>query len=106
MTHEDTERLVILQQRITERISETGFADQMAAVRLGRHLAEIALLGEAFAKHSLPLFLALNREHSAAIAQIALSIKHDLLELGDAIVDGSGDLDSLVDYLNRAAENL
>ncbi len=104
MTREDIERLMALQLQITERISETGFADQTAAVRLGRHLAEIAVLGEGFAQHSLPLFLALNLGHSAAIAQIALSIKHDLLELGDAIVDGSGDLDSFVEYLNRSPE--
>jgi hypothetical protein len=104
MTLKLTAEIVQLQQQISSRIAETGFADTIATDKISRHLAEIAVLGRAFSEATLPLFLQLNEEHAESLAQLSISIKCDLEELGDSIRDVDHDLHSLMAYLNRNAE--
>jgi hypothetical protein len=68
---DETERIIELQHRILIRLAEPGYADADSANRISRHLAEISILGQAFGQTTLPLFFALNRDNSDALAQYA-----------------------------------
>jgi hypothetical protein len=57
MPDETTQRILDLQQLVTDRLAEFGYADVHGATRIGRHLAEIAVYGERFARVTLPLLL-------------------------------------------------
>jgi hypothetical protein len=102
VTEQQTQQLVQLQQLISNRLSEFGFADPVTAARISRHLAEISVLGQAFADHTLPLFLSLNRDNLAALSTLVASLKCDLEELSDALIDVNEDLGSLSDFVSRA----
>jgi hypothetical protein len=95
--------IVELQQRILMRMQELGYANQDLALRISRHLAEISVLGEVFAKTTLPLFLSMNSEHSDSLAALSLSVKCDLEEIGDAISDVDGPLRDLTEFLGRGS---
>jgi hypothetical protein len=101
MSLDETERIVDLQHRILIRLAELGYADADSANRISRHLAEISILGQAFGQTTLPLFLTLNRGNSDALAQLAASLKCDLDELRDALVDVDRDLQALMEFLNH-----
>lgn len=100
MTLKLTAEIVQLQQEISARLAELGYADTLSAGKIARHLAEIAVLGNAFATTTLPLFLTVDREHTEPLAQLITSIKCDLEELGDSISDSAPDISSLMHYLN------
>jgi hypothetical protein len=97
---DETERIVEVQHRILIRLAELGYVDADSANRISRHLAEISILGQAFGQTTLPLFLTLNRNNSDALAQLAVSLKCDLEELGDALVDVDSELQALIEFLN------
>jgi hypothetical protein len=101
MSLDETARIVDLQRRISARLAELGYADVESAARISRHLAEISVLGESFAQTTLPLFLTMNRDNSEALAQLAVSLKCDVEELRDALVDVDRDLHALMEFLNR-----
>jgi hypothetical protein len=101
---EEAEQILTLQQQLLLRLSELGYAEPNSAVRIARHLAEISVLAHAFAEHTVPLLLNVNVENRSAINQIAVSLKVDLEELGDAITDVDADLRSLMEFLNRDHE--
>ena len=105
MDVDETARILDLQNRISIRLAELGYADRDSANRISRHLAEIAILGQGFAQNTLPLFLTMNRDNSDALAQLAVSLKCDLEELRDALVDVDRDLHSLMEFLNRNLHN-
>jgi hypothetical protein len=95
-----TQRILQLQQRVTNRLSEFAYADLDSAIRIGRHTAEIAVLGERFANVTLPLFLTLNRENRDAVAEVILAIKSELDELRDALVDSEQNVAELVEFFH------
>lgn len=101
MSSDLTAEIADLNEQILDRILQLGFADLHGAQRLSRHLAEIAVLGRAFADMTIPLLLSVNPDHVEAVARLAISIKCDLEELSDSIVDVAPDLRALVDLLNR-----
>ena len=101
MSVDETARIIDPQQRISKRLAELGYADTDSANRISRHLAEISILGQAFGQTTLPLFLTLNRDNSDALAQLAVSLKCDLEELRDALIDVDRDLHTLMEFLNR-----
>ena len=95
-----TQRILQLQQRVSNRLSELAYADLDSAMRLGRHLAEIAILGERLANVTLPLFLTTNRENRRGIAQLVLAIKSDLDELRDALLDSDQEIQELAEFFH------
>jgi hypothetical protein len=101
MSVQQTAQIVELQQRISQRLSELGYADMQSANILSRHLAEIAVLGHAFANTTLPLFLSVNADNADALARLAVSLKSDLEEISDALLDVNRELGSLMEFLNR-----
>lgn len=101
MSRDETERIVELQHRIAIRLAELGYADLDSANRISRHLAEFSILGQTFAQTTLPLFLSVDRGHTDALAQLGVSLKCDLEELRDALVDVDQDLHALMEFLNR-----
>ena len=78
MDLDETARILDLQNRISIRLAELGYADTDSANRISRHLAEIAILGQTFGQTTLPLFLTLNPDNTDALAQLAVSFKCDL----------------------------
>ncbi len=105
MSASQTEAVLLLQNQLRIRLAELGFQDSQAAAALQRHLAEIAVLGNDFAQHTLPLFLSMSLENSDSIARLAATIKCDLDELRDALSDVETDLLELMEFLNRASQH-
>jgi hypothetical protein len=105
MTLKLNAEIVHLQQKITTRLAELGYADTISAENIARHLAEISVLGNAFAQTTLPLFLTLDREHTEPLSQLIISIKCDLEELGDAITDSGPDVRALMQFLNEQSDH-
>jgi hypothetical protein len=95
------QQIIELQGNIRARLLEFGYADDLKATQLSRHLAEIAVMGEAFRKTTLPLFLTVDRDNLKTIAQLTVSIKCDLEELSDALTDVEPDLRDLMEYFNH-----
>lgn len=102
MNTELTQQILVLQQQIYARLSMLGYSNGHSAEIISRHLAEIAVLGKAFVDTTLPLFLTLNTEHSDSLAQLVVSVKCDLEEITDAMVDVDVELRKLMEYLNSA----
>lgn len=103
MTLKLTAEIIHLQQKVAIRLAELGYADSPSADKIARHLAEIAVLGRSFAQDTLPLFLSLDAKHTEPLAQLIVSIKCDLEELGDSIRDSDPEIRSLMQYLNDRA---
>ncbi len=106
MNQDQTAEIVQLQQRIAARLAELGYADLISANNLSRQIASIAVLGKSFSQTTLPLFLTLDRDHAGPIGQLAISMKCDLEEIGDAIADSDVDLRSLMEFLNPKQSNV
>ncbi len=100
MTLKLTAEIIHLQQKIAIRLAELGFTDAQAAANIAHNLAEIAVLGRSFAQDTLPLFLSLDAKHTEPLAQLIVSIKCDLEELGDSIRDSDTDVRTLMQFLN------
>ena len=98
---DETSRILDLQNRISIRLAELGYADTDSANRISRHLAEIAVLGHTFGQTTLPLFLTMNQDNTEALAQLAVSVKCDLEEIRDSLIDVDRDLQALMEFLNR-----
>jgi len=105
MSDSNTETILAWQNRLRIRLAELGLSDSETTRHLQRHLAEIAVLGDQFAQHTLPLFLSMSPEHAESIARVATAMKCDLDELRDALVDVETDLIELTEFLNRTAPN-
>ncbi len=97
--------IITLQERISIRLAELGYADRQSASKISRHLAEIAVLGRAFADNTLPLFLTLGDSHEHALSQLSISMKCDLEELQDALTDVDRDMHELMHFLQRGEAN-
>jgi hypothetical protein len=94
-----TNQSLMLQQKLLERLNELGYADGNRSLNISRHLADAAVRGQAFAQTSLPLFLDVNLEHRAAMAQIVLSLCTELDQLSDALIDVRSDLRDLLEFV-------
>jgi len=101
MTLKLTSEIIQLQEKISIRLAELGYADSTSAANIARHLAEIAVLGNSFAQTTLPLFLSVDRDHAEPLSQLIVSIKCDLEELGDSISDSDSDLRALMQFLHE-----
>ena len=104
MSDPQTEAILVLQNRLRIRLAELGLHNSPTADSLQRHLAEIAVLGNTFAQHTLPLFLSMSLENTDSIARLAATIKCDLDELRDALTDVQSDLVELMHFLNRTPQ--
>ncbi len=104
MSDSNTEAILALQNRLRIRLAELGLSDSPTTRNLQRHLAEIAVLGDQFAQHTLPLFLSMSPEHTESIARLAMAMKCDLDELRDALTDVEADLIELTQFLNRTPQ--
>jgi hypothetical protein len=93
-----TQRILELQQQVTNRLAQFGYADADSTLRSGRHLAEISVYGERFANVTLPLFLTLHDENRTAVIELVLAMKTNLDELRDALLDVEADLQNVVDF--------
>ena len=100
MPDETTQRILDLQQLMTDRLSELGYADVHSATRIGRHLAEIAVYGERFARVTLPLLLSLQHENQAPIRELVLAMKCELDELRDSLIDVDHDMHDLTTFFD------
>ena len=99
MDENATKRSLELQLRLQSRSKELGFADQAAIARISRLVAEIAVLGQDFANHSLPLFLGIDRENRKALGVLSASFQSDLDQMTDAVSDLRPDLSGLIEFL-------
>jgi hypothetical protein len=104
MNESNTEAILVLQNRLRIRLAELGLQDSATARNLERHLAEISVLANGFAQHTLPLFLSMSLENGEAIGRLAAAIKCDLDELRDALTDVQSDLIELMQFLNRTPQ--
>jgi hypothetical protein len=95
-----TVEVIALQEQLSIRLRELGYGDQASADHMSRQLASIAVLGKAFAESTVPLFLSVNPQHADALADLSTSIKCELEEMSDAIVDVDPDLRSLMQFLD------
>lgn len=101
MSDPETQAIVELQRRIRARLEALAFPNTHVMGNLERHLAEIAVLSRSFFEHTLPLFLTVSLEHRQAIARVAASIRNDLDELRDSLVDIEPDIRQLESFLNQ-----
>jgi hypothetical protein len=93
--------IIDLQQQVSKRLVELGYDKHPSSETLSRQLAGIAVLGKRFSETTLPLFIALDRNHAKALAQLAESLRSDLDELLDSISDVQEDLINLTLHLRN-----
>jgi hypothetical protein len=102
-----TANIVSLQIAIQNRLAELGYANSPSAEKIGRHLAEISVLTKAFYEKTLPLFISIDPQHLSAITQLLVTMKCDLEEIQDSLVDVESELRDLMTFLQeRSPESL
>ena len=104
MSNGDIQESIRLQQAVSERLAEFAYADSDGAERISRHIAEIAVRGRSFAENTLPLFLQLPRDNSAAIGQVALAMTMQLDELADTLMDLRRDLPDWTEFFSAFSQ--
>ena len=104
MFDSETEYIVELQPRITQRLNELGFADGPHAAVLSHSLAEIASRSRTLDQQALPLFLSLDASHRRSLAEVTVALKNHLDGMQDAITDVRPALTALIDFLAREEE--
>ena len=105
MSDSETGAIVDLQQRLRDRLAQLGFPAGKTSSNVEHNMAEVAVLGRNFAENTLPLFLSISLEHRESLAQLIVSIKCDLEQLRDSLMDMEPDLMELMDYLNDQSAN-
>lgn len=101
MFESETEDIVKLQPRITQRLNELGFPDPQQATLLAHSLAEVASRSRTLDQQAIPLFLSLDASHRCSLAELTLALKNHLEGLQDAITDLRVPLTELIDFLAR-----
>ena len=99
MSDAETEYVIEVQLRLTEKLQALGFGDDPRARDLVHHLAEIAARCRTFEQQSLPLFNELAPEHRRSFAQLLMEIKADLDAIQDSITDTQPAFQALFDHL-------
>jgi hypothetical protein len=98
MGDSETEYIVELQPKITERLDQLGFAGNGREVLL-HSLAELASRCRTLTEHALPLFLTLDASHRQGLAEVTIALKSHLDAMQDAITDARPALNALADFL-------
>ncbi len=101
MFESETEYIVELQPRITQRLNELGFTNSRQASVLAHSLAEIASRSRTLDQQALPLFLSLDASRRRALAELTVALKNHLDGMQDAITDLRAPLTELIDFLAR-----
>jgi hypothetical protein len=96
----DTNEIVILQQRIKNRLDELHFSDPESGGEIIHHLAEVTCIGRKLAQQTIPEFLAISPSDVGKLADLTVDIKTDLEEMKEAILDMDAALLKLVNFLN------
>lgn len=104
MDDSETEYIVELQPRITQRLTELGFNDARHRDLLAHGLAEIASRARTLEQQALPLFLSLDPQHRRSLAEVMVALKNHLDSMQDSISDVRGSLTALTDFLLREEE--
>ena len=85
MGDSETEYIVELQPRITQRLEELGLPANSNRDLLAHSLAEIASRSRTLDQHALPLLLSLDSQHRHGLAEVAIALKNHLDAMQDAI---------------------
>lgn len=101
MSDSETAEIVSLQNRLRQRLIDLGMPSGPALENVSRHLAHVSVLGRNFAEHTLPLFLDIAQEHRSSFVSLAESLKCDLDEIRDVLVDVEPDLESLIQFFRK-----
>lgn len=101
MTDSETEYIVELQPKVTERLTELGFTDAEHRDLLAHGLAEIASRARTLDQQALPLFLSLDPRHRRPLAEVTVALKNHLDAMQDSICDVRASLTALTDFLLR-----
>jgi hypothetical protein len=101
MADSETEYIVELQPRITERLNAIGFGDKPHGAILAHSLAEIAARSRTLEQHALPLFLTLDASHQRELAEVTIALKNHLDGMQDAMADVRSSLIALADFLSK-----
>jgi hypothetical protein len=101
MFESETEYIVELQPRITQRLNELGFTSSRQASVLAHSLAEIASRSRTLDQQALPLFLSLDASRRRSLAELTVALKNHLDAMQDAITDLRAPLTELIDFLAR-----
>ena len=101
MFESETEYIVELQPKISQRLNALGFADARQAATLAHSLAEIASRSRTLDQQALPLFLSLDASRRRSMAELAVALKNHLDGMQDAITDVRAPLTELIDSLAR-----
>ena len=99
MFDSETEYIVELQPRITQRLNDLGFRDTQQATVLAHSLAEIASRSRTLDQQALPLFLSLDASHRRSLAELTVALKNHLDGMEDAITDLRAPLAKLIELL-------
>ncbi len=103
MFESETEYIVELQPRITQRLTKLGFTNPRQASVLAHGLAEIASRSRTLDQQALPLFLSLDASRRRSLAELTVALKNHLDGMQDAITDLRAPLTELIDFLAREA---
>lgn len=101
MGDSETEYIVELQPKITQRLSELGFDNTEYRGLLVHGLAEIASRARTLDQQALPLFLSLDPQHRRGLAEVTVALKNHLDAMQDSISDVRRGLDALTNFLLR-----
>jgi len=100
-TNDEEGKLILdLQDRIASKLNDLGYANDESAGDIIHHLAEVAVLGNKLFRISVPRFLALTKDRTAELADVAAELQHDLWEMREAIAEMEPQLVNLVNFLN------
>lgn len=89
---------VQLQEAISTRLAELGYADSTRAQSISRHLAELASTSRDFVDNTMPLFLQIRRDDTVLLMQVALGIKNQIEELSDTLNDLTRELPEWAEF--------
>ena len=103
MSDAETQHVVELQGRLTQRFKDLGFAGNPHAAILAHDLAEVLARSRSLEQQMLPLFFALDPAQRRSLAEVTLGIKNQLDAVHDSILDMQNSLQALADFLLRAA---
>jgi hypothetical protein len=101
MDDSETEYIVELQPKITQRLGELRFYDAAHRDLLAHGLAEIASRARTLDQQALPLFLSLDPQHRRSLAEVTVALKNHLDAMQDSISDVRSSLTALTDFLLR-----
>ncbi len=99
-TDREVKDILNLQERISRRLGELQFADEVSEGAIVHHLAEVVVLGRKLGGSSLQEFLSLPTDQREKLADLAVDIQTDLNEIKEAILDMEPSLLKLVNFLN------